>query len=945
MSRDFFVGDVGNPAPPPQPFSDSLSRFEHNGEMFELTKNHDLLDPRGKSSIKVGSVVPENGVNLAFYENKVSTFKDMISIEQTDTNNVEVEYVEVWIKIHKTESNNEDMFAQYIDFRPDKDHRLKDYHGVLKRDFVSIEQIDNDYRPTFYREVYEEYRGLTQSDLDGFKLTRKYDDEGLYGTLRLSHTITEAIDFYRRESNIAHPKKYAMYAKFEGRTMLTDVIYNASARYSGLVTKKDSLINVDPDKHYDKVMFPSDSKVLLDESGVCELLGDDFLVTKVFKDGEPLFYKHRLKLKYYNAVVHTEEFEAQEVRIVFANGTPLNINSHKYLALAYPTSTRNIYDLFVYTSFIPSIPLYVTYDGIEEKDTLGTFINPMDIKIGVKEKISVHYAVGKDDFVIEKSNSKSSHSILKVDRFDTITDNRASIEVGFQVILDETYASKTYTAKVMNSDYSIASDSDIFINKEQIVSERAFSGYLTAKEMFVLDNELNAQYIKSRSNFRIRFDNSYKNTMFDKDLIHMYTDTSGDGLVMATTFEDTNNNTPVGRLKKYHMYQSLGDGLIRSGYGVRSKNSNRIYLKEPVSSSSLMKWHIAIDYAYFTKTYHREDKSLQIVYSMPEYHNQFYKDKYPLIKVENEVVQILDTKTIKLKRDNLFIEHKNDTWTPSNIIIKKDVGNGTQIELRVESYSAVDGIIELTEHISYQDTIYATYQYEEKLYHYKGYFLNQDTSKLLIDLNFNPSQYQSFTDNSNKYLKREPVYSLFNKEVYIFLRPYRIIDLLDDETVLSNDHTVYHTIGTPEKSGPFDLLLGKVTLRHYSSLDSLNIIDSRSRGGGVLETISDNLRRQLEPESDMYLDIGTLDGTPYHENSVVVIKIDERVLEANGGRFTKNDVEVAVNKWGAYGMFPIIEYVKSPNSFENINNSIEVSSTISSMSMYKPYVTSAIYEI
>ncbi|MGO0862318.1 hypothetical protein, partial [Clostridioides difficile] len=94
----------------------------------------------------------------------------------------------------------------------------------------------------------------------------------------------------------------------------------------------------------------------------------------------------------------------------------------------------------------------------------------------------------------------------------------------------------------------------------------------------------------------------------------------------------------------------------------------------------------------------------------------------------------------------------------------------------------------------------------------------------------------------------------------------------------------------------------------------------------------------LEPESDYYLDIGTLDGKPYQENSVIIIRIDSKLLYKNGGRFSEEDIKKAVQKWAAYGSYPIIEFVDVISDDELPQISIEVSKNIDNQRHVRPSI-------
>ena len=146
------------------------------------------------------------------------------------------------------------------------------------------------------------------------------------------------------------------------------------------------------------------------------------------------------------------------------------------------------------------------------------------------------------------------------------------------------------------------------------------------------------------------------------------------------------------------------------------------------------------------------------------------------------------------------------------------------------------------------------------------------------------------------------------------------------EIKLVYKNTIYHKIEDDKPDIKHDLYIGSTFVRHYTSLNAVELVDSRNLGGGLIEGISDDLRRELEPESDYYFDVGYWDGEPYSENAVIIIRLDKRLLVNNGGKFTENDIEVAVNKWVSAGTIPIIEYVNAENGKEELNNKLEVES-------------------
>ena len=113
----------------------------------------------------------------------------------------------------------------------------------------------------------------------------------------------------------------------------------------------------------------------------------------------------------------------------------------------------------------------------------------------------------------------------------------------------------------------------------------------------------------------------------------------------------------------------------------------------------------------------------------------------------------------------------------------------------------------------------------------------------------------------------------------------------------------------------------------------------------MIEEMLDQIRRELEPESDYYWDIGNWDGEPYTENGVVVIRLDRRILKQHGGRFTPQDIDRAVNKWLTAGVIPVIEYVQTFTKEELPQANLRVTSEYSNKLDYTPAAFISVEEV
>lgn len=950
---NFIYPDVDFPEAPTQENNSSPIVNKTTGNLLSGTKAHTELDGRGNNTIKIGKRVPDDAVNLAYYYNTTSNVDDTISVIETNMNNVEIHYAEEWIHKRGLAKRDDSLFPDFIEFEGEEGTDLEGYCGILYREYVMWEeQTIADLDPQVKR-IHQEYRGLTKDDLDNIPIVWNFEDDERRGKLERTNTIIEPIEFYK-----GMPTKYVCYARFEGLATKKTTRYHGSGKYGGIVTKKDGMANIDPEQPREIIMFPDDRGLLKRENGDPLLDDELFYITDKFKDGVPLYYKHRLKYRLYDSIGPDKYgvYKSNNIKLVLENNYEFDEDKSKWDLFLEPTKWKNIYDAYIYTSFLPTVemPVYAVYDGMPNEAYVGgDNINPINTEVGIVEKLSVYPAIHHSQYVVERQKSIAKQSTITMNDITIVADERAPIPIEFIIMADD-MESPSFKVDVMNYKYAIYTEKDGFINEEMIASSKSASGYMTAKDMFL--NSATQDQIEAITDdtiFRIRYNNLGGSTLFNKDKVIMYTDPDGGGLIMARTYVDTglpgemaddsdtprmNRNVPQGFIYK------IENRKIYKGYSVLCRNINQITIHSPICNEPLKSWLPAINYSYFNKTYERIDKTIQLVYSVPEFYSQIYSEYgRPYVEVKGENPINLGEGRVKVSRYPIYIEPSLD-WKPKNIEGRKVLPNGTKRKLTVKSYNFKYGIIEFEDKISHNDKIEIDYTYEEQFYHYRGYYENSNANSEMIKINLNPNMYSSYTDNKDELFYNSNVYNLFNRTVHFYLRPMRVIDKSNGSILEENQFTLYHRIDKPEAISSFDLHIGRIFIRHHTSLKSTKVIDTRKRGGGILESMSDDIRRELEPESDDYLDIGTLDGKPYHEHSVVVIKVDERMLIQNGGRFSEHEIKDAIQKWSAYGMFPIIEYVKALYDDELPQSTLEVTAQVDNITRFRPYIETMVVE-
>ena len=412
----FINSDIEYPNPPT--FDNNSVNVEYvSGDRLSNTRAHKEKDNKGNRTIRLGNTVPPDAVNLGYYYNATSSLEDTVSVIETNTNTTTLHYVEKWVHKYGLPTNSEDYFLDSIEFEGEVGTYLEGFWGILHRDYVLWEEEPLIDQNPEYITIYEKFYGLSSKEIP---LVKPYKNGTKSGTLELAHSIYTEIDF--KKSDIPNleleAKRWKCLAKYNGMIKDSKVQYNGSARYSGVVTKKDGMSNLEPEQESELIMFPDETGMLHLSNGN-NLIDDDlFYITDKFKDGTPLYYKHKLKYKIYDSIGADNYgiYNAENIKLVNENNTPISDSKYKYKVYIEPTEYKNIYDAYVYTSFIPTIetPIYVMYNGIEEEAFVNSVVNPLDIKVGILEKLSVIPAYDTDKYTVDVKQGISQKSTITV---------------------------------------------------------------------------------------------------------------------------------------------------------------------------------------------------------------------------------------------------------------------------------------------------------------------------------------------------------------------------------------------------------------------------------------------------------------------------------------------------------------------------------------------------
>lgn len=292
-----------------------------------------------------------------------------------------------------------------------------------------------------------------------------------------------------------------------------------------------------------------------------------------------------------------------------------------------------------------------------------------------------------------------------------------------------------------------------------------------------------------------------------------------------------------------------------------------------------------------------------VIYRLP--HGKAEKE----MRVESVASYELDYESGSIR----FFEETSDR-------IYADYAYATDQELKVKDYDLENGKIYLESSIRFKDEIVVDYVFEEKDVEYRGYFDEEIGQFIHLDLNPSEGHYCTLPKvYQSRYAQYEevPTYKLMNKEVYIYVLPY--------QTSLEEGkrrYTIRHCYSEAEWKKIQSvtlfraLLLGTVQLREHATVKNTTVLDTRVRGGGLKTSISNEVAFRKDPLTQSYWDMGQWEGTAYYKNGVVVIEVPRYLLQSEGGRFSEKDIEDAIRKHIAFGIFFIIEYsdIKKPTT-------------------------------
>ena len=759
------------------------------------------------------------------------------------------------------------------------------------------------WRNKWFRSTIHFYKGRTTEKIDwakysgarltrnGYKFTVYQDYEG-YLTKEKSEDITVVDNFFAD-------------CEYCGVVSRKTKHYDGRVQYEGTVYKKTSIADISQEITPEDLYYVNNYGELLNNNTEERFIYSDIVsMTNVFLQGVPLHYTYPLKHKVYYPNGPKEEKIVLSSNIRVVNSRMKEDKSQKYVVRLTPTNELDVYKVSLIHAKPSSFknPYYVLYSKFEEQEN---HLKDMEI-----EKVSSQpLMIAGEDYTVQFRNSERNNT-YKVLQKSITGDSRSKIRFSYIVSsVDGLYNSAVYPAEIVNRKYATETERQNFVGRKMIISPKKDGRYLSASEIMKASYPGTAEEIFEKLQYIVRVYDPQSNASKKADL---YTDLSGLGPVMAETTEETGffeekSGRYIETLPEYHLY-STKNGSIHMMYHVRQEDQRELGVEPPKENGVFDKWVPRISYTHFTSIDRQHGTRMKASYTMPEYDRQSFNHLgKPFVDITEEKAFFVDKNHIKVQYSPLYIQRRRD-GSLSGVSVKKIVGE-METPLTVTGWYAEEGIIEIKEKITESDLVYVSYVYVEKCVVYKGY---QDALGF-VDINLNTHKYQSYKDISQGALVTNKTHDLYNKTIYFFLKP-TVVENLDTLEIFETNSvsTLYHKIGDSSPEGAFDVMIGKIDMVPSSTFLNTDIFDTRTLGGGLTEEISEKLRKELEPESDYYWNIGHWDGEPFSINAVILIRLDSRLLE----KFTKEEIEEKVNKHLSFGTLPVIEYITEPNAGE-----------------------------
>lgn len=327
--------------------------------------------------------------------------------------------------------------------------------------------------------------------------------------------------------------------------------------------------------------------------------------------------------------------------------------------------------------------------------------------------------------------------------------------------------------------------------------------------------------------------------------------------------------------------------IIRSRRWTASFNRlSAMTVKSPYAEGSSLPWWPLVGYGKFLQrlngiTYH---------FDIPEYSNQTWSTNSgrPFADVEGEEVNFIGAKTIQLGRSPVLFSN-------NNIVFTSDDGQRVFPSSVIKDVDTMNGIVYLKEGVQLPSDAIVFYTYLEKNLVYRHI-------------------------NVNGHFSQNPF--ILDKYVVLYALPVK------SSGSINRTRGIYHVVGdsVPDAINSINnasasepiAILGAISVRPSVAKADINIVDTRSFGGGLRTDGLGIAAEKRFKESQYFFDIGREEGIPYPGGGAIVIDLPDQLKEL----MTLSEIRDRSRKFVAAGVYSILELSDHTTQISQYNTDI-----------------------
>lgn len=310
-------------------------------------------------------------------------------------------------------------------------------------------------------------------------------------------------------------------------------------------------------------------------------------------------------------------------------------------------------------------------------------------------------------------------------------------------------------------------------------------------------------------------------------------------------------------------------------WSVNFRRLSSIILRAPYEDEPTLPWWARIGVGKFIQ----KQNGITYYFDVPEYKDQAWSPNYgaPFRDIEGEAIRFIEKNAFRVARTPLLTKN-------SNLVVVSSDGNHIFHGSIIKYIDDFNGIVYLHDGHNIPEGALVYYTYLEQNYLYK-------------DMNI------------NGHFKQNPF--VLDKYILFYALPVK------SNSGISRSRGIYHVVSDSIPAAVSQIsnasstepvaIIGAVNVKPFINRKSINVIDTRSYGGGLREDKVGVTAEKRFKESQYFNDIGRMEGIPYPGNGSVVVELPQELKEV----LPIHEIKKRAQKFIAAGVYPIYNFSKN----------------------------------